>query len=45
MCADKLNNATIVEQLPQLKIEQVLDTNKPRSPQDVTLVTQLSFER
>lgn len=45
LCADKLANATIVEQLPQLKIEQLLETNKPRSPQDVTLVTQLSFER
>lgn len=44
-CADKLGNATIVEQLPQLKIEQELSTNKARSPQDVTLVTQLSFER
>lgn len=45
LCADKLGNSTMVEQLPQLKIEQVLDSNKPRSPQDVTLVTQLSFER
>ena len=45
LCQDKLANATIVEQLPQLKIEQVLNSNKPRSPQDVTLVTQLSFER
>jgi hypothetical protein len=45
LCADKLANNTIVEQLPQLKIEQVLDSSKPRSPQDVTLVTQLSFER
>ena len=44
-CPDKLNNGTIVEQLPQLKIEQVLDSSKPRSAQDVTLVTQLSFER
>lgn len=45
LCEDKLKNSTIVEQLPQLKIQQVLDSNKPRSPQDVTLVTQLSFER
>ena len=45
LCPDKLANATIVEQLPQLKIEQVLLSNKPHSPQDVTLVTQLSFER
>lgn len=45
LCQDKLANTTIVEQLPQLKIEQVLNSNKPRSPQDVTLVTQLSFER
>jgi hypothetical protein len=45
LCPDKLANATIVEQLPQLKIEQVLDSGKPRSAQDVTLVTQLSFER
>ena len=45
LCQDKLANATIVEQLPQLKIEQMLNSNKPRSPQDVTLVTQLSFER
>ena len=45
LCPDKVQNATIVEQLPQLKIEQVLNSNKPRSPQDITLVTQLSFER
>jgi hypothetical protein len=45
LCPDKPANATIVEQLPQLKIEQVLLSNKPHSPQDVTLVTQLSFER
>lgn len=45
LCPDKLANATMLEQLPQLKIEQMLDSSKPRSPQDVTLVTQLSFER
>lgn len=45
LCDDKLHNSTIVDQLPQLRIAQVLDSNKPRSPQDVTLVTQLSFER
>ena len=45
LCQDKLRNATVVEQLPQLKIEQVLDSRKARSPQDITLVTQLSFER
>ena len=31
--------------LPVLKIEHVLRSNKPRQPTDVTLVTQLSFER
>lgn len=31
--------------LPRLVIEQVLDTTKSRRPTDVTLVTQLSFER
>lgn len=31
--------------LPRLKIEQVLDTRKARRRTDVTLVTQLSFER
>ena len=45
LCADKVANATIVEQLPQLKIEQTLETKKQRLPTDVTLVTQLSFER
>lgn len=45
LCEDKLNNATLTYELPQLKIEQMLDSNKERSPTDVTLVTQLSFER
>lgn len=45
MCADKLANATICNELPQLKIEQTVDSAKPRMPSDVTLVTQLSFER
>lgn len=45
MCQDKLHNSTYLEELPQLRIEQILDSSKPRSPSDVTLVTQLSFER
>jgi hypothetical protein len=32
-------------ELPILKIEQILDTGKQRLKTDVTLVTQLSFER
>ncbi|GAB4818755.1 hypothetical protein N2152v2_005801 [Parachlorella kessleri] len=40
-CPGKPNTAD----LPALKIEQVLKTKKPRQPTDVTLVTQLSFER
>lgn len=31
--------------LPQLKIQQSLSSNKQRQPTDVTLITQLSFER
>jgi hypothetical protein len=40
-CPDKANTAD----LPVLKIQQILKTKKPRQPTDVTLVTQLSFER
>lgn len=45
LCREKQQDAQILAELPQLKIEQILDTSKPRSPSDVTLVTQLSFER
>lgn len=45
LCREKQEDAQILAELPQLKIEQILDTSKPRSPSDVTLVTQLSFER
>ena len=44
-CDDKTQNATLMNELPQLKIEQILDSTKARSASDVSLVTQLSFER
>jgi len=45
LCPDKLQDPAVVEALPQLKVEASLSSNKPREPTDVTLITQLSFER
>lgn len=45
LCKNKMHDAGVKEQIPQLEIVHILDTRKPRSPSDVTLVTQLSFER
>ena len=45
LCSNHLANSTMVESLPQLHVEASLSSDKPREPTDVTLVTQLSFER
>lgn len=45
LCEEKTKNATVTYELPQLKIEQTLDSKKDKTNTDVTLVTQLSFER
>jgi hypothetical protein len=45
LCQNLLENTRAQEELPQLKIEHILDSKKPRAATDVTLVTQLSFER
>lgn len=46
-CPEKENKKSkdALSELPQLKIEHSIDTQKKRSRTDVTLVTQLSFER
>ncbi|KAG7673702.1 hypothetical protein KSW81_006894 [Nannochloris sp. 'desiccata'] len=45
LCREKQQDPQILAELPQLNIEQILDTSKARTQSDVTLVTQLSFER
>ena len=45
LCQSDTANSQGKDDLPKLKIEHILDTTKARSPSDVTLVTQLSFER
>jgi hypothetical protein len=45
LCRDKFESDPGARDLPQLRIEQILDSTKPRAASDVTLVTQLSFER
>ena len=44
-CPDGPEAAPGGRPLPRLRIEHVLQSSKPRLPSDVTLVTQLSFER
>ncbi len=45
LCQSKVGNATYTEQLPQLTIIKTASSSKERRASDVTLVTQLSFER
>lgn len=45
-CPEKVKKgSTALDTLPQLKIEHKIDSRKKRSKTDVSLVTQLSFER
>lgn len=45
LCREKTLDSQGKSDLPNLKIEHILDSSKTRSLTDVTLVTQLSFER